>query len=89
MPFNQTIRVILSNTKDLITSTNASQIFRFAQQLVFTAFRLTLTGMTSGILPLAKISLFIQRKGLYLQKSSHQYRNHESEDQKCRHDTSK
>ena len=31
MPFNQTIRVILSNTKDLITSTNASQILHCVQ----------------------------------------------------------
>jgi len=34
-------RVILSNAKDLIASTLCIQIFRFAQQLVFTTFRMT------------------------------------------------
>ena len=41
--------VILSNAKDLVTSTNAHQIFRFAQQLVFTTFRMTRKGRLSII----------------------------------------
>ena len=40
---------ILSNAKDLVTSTNAHQIFRFAQQLVFTTFRMTRKGSLSII----------------------------------------
>ena len=41
--------VILSNAKDLVASTNAHQIFRFAQQLVFTTFRMTRKGRLSII----------------------------------------
>ena len=36
--------VILSETKDLITYTYAFQIFRYAQQYVFTTFRMTSKG---------------------------------------------